>query len=434
MSSIRDDEIPESTVLIVQPGAVVIVAHIFRHNAWVRLAGKRRQNVREGFIRPPGDSVVGGLARKHLIAPNGGATLDTGLGGIALVIPHREKAAVRSGREVGLPLSLGRGIGVQLQWRAKGNATIHGADVEDISGIAVARVARVIDVVNDAAHGRRLSPALVPPVATLGTCKHACEEAVRACGTTRRREGGAGVGIGPGVAAISGLVDLVGPVGQTSAHLVHAGNVKGARGRVAGDLDIADEWAGGGQLTLAVPSRSVVGREADSKATSICEIIPSNIHPAKEGTARVVVRPARLAVVAAASVDAEMSPARGIRGSGGFVPAKSLTTAGDIEPHREPGIGCAVVQTNGVTQRILEGALTVGRGKAGEGSAAVGGKRRAGDVDRVFVAASRVVVSDEYLVGVFWISRREGLRLGNIGRDLSSGNEVDVRAAKEWRQ
>ena len=36
------------------------------------------------------------------------------------------------------------------------------------------------------------------------------------------------IGVGPSVAAISGLVEFVGPVGQTSAHLVHASDVDSA--------------------------------------------------------------------------------------------------------------------------------------------------------------------------------------------------------------
>ena len=55
---------------------------------------------------------------------------------------------------------------------------------------------------------------------------------------------------------------------------------------------------------------------------------------------------------------------------------------------------------------LAEGALTAGGGDAGEGSAAVGGNRCAGDVDGAGVAASRVVVGDDNLLGVIRVSRR----------------------------
>ena len=59
--------------------------------------------------------------------------------------------------------------------------------------------------------------------------------------TTGPGEGGAGVGVGPSVAAIGGPVDLVGPVGEAPAHLRPCRRCRRRRGQVAGDLDIADE-------------------------------------------------------------------------------------------------------------------------------------------------------------------------------------------------
>ena len=73
----------------------------------------------------------------------------------------------------------------------------------------------------------------------------------------------------------------------------------------------------------------------------------------------------------------------GSAGSGGLVPAHALTAAGRVEPDSEPSAGWLVVQNNGVAEGIGEGALTVGSGEAGEGGAAVGGDRCAGDVDGV---------------------------------------------------
>ena len=107
-----------------------------------------------------------------------------------------------------------------------------------------------------------------------------------------------------------------------------------------------------------------------------------------EGRGWVVVGPARLAVVLRAAVNAEMGPASRVRGSGGLVSTEALTAAGPIEPDGEPGGGGAIVQNNRVAHGIGEGALTAGGGDAGEGSAAVGGDRCAGDIDRTGVAAS----------------------------------------------
>ena len=59
--------------------------------------------------------------------------------------------------------------------------------------------------------------------------------------TAWTRKGWARVGVGPGVAAIGGPVDLVGPVGEAATHFVHASDVDVAGDPVAGDLDVADE-------------------------------------------------------------------------------------------------------------------------------------------------------------------------------------------------
>src|SRR5206468_11221507 len=39
------------------------------------------------------------------------------------------------------------------------------------------------------------------------------------------------------------------------------------------------------------------------------------------------------------------------------------------------------------------------------------------------------VVGDDYLVGVIWVRRSECLRLGNVGRGLGAGDQVDVGSA-----
>ena len=56
-----------------------------------------------------------------------------------------------------------------------------------------------------------------------------------------------------------------------------------------------------------------------------------------EGRGWVVVRPARLSVVTAVAVNAEMGPASRVRRIGGLVSAEALTAAGSVQPDGEPG-------------------------------------------------------------------------------------------------
>ena len=44
--------------------------------------------------------------------------------------------------------------------------------------------------------------------------------------------------------------------------------------------------------------------------------------------------------------------------------------------------------------------------------------------------ASRIVVGDDHLEGVIWVSRSVCLRLGNVGKALGAGDQVHVRVAK----
>ena len=53
----------------------------------------------------------------------------------------------------------------------------------------------------------------------------------------------------------------------------------------------------------------------------------------------------------------------------------------------------------------------------------------AGDIDGIDVAASRVVVGNDDLVGVIRVSPSECLRLGNVGRGLGAGDQIDIRGA-----
>src|SRR5206468_3421481 len=138
------------------------------------------------------------------------------------------------------------------------------------------------------------------------------------------------------------------------------------------------------------------GADEDVRVGKI-KVVPGDVHPPEEGRGWIVIGPARFSVVGAAAVNAEMGPAIWVPRSGGLVAPKAPTAATSVDPDREPGAGWFVVQNNRVAKGIVEGALTVSLGHAGEGGAAVGGDRCAGDVDGVGVAASRVVVGDNNL-------------------------------------
>ena len=87
-------------------------------------------------------------------------------------------------------------------------------------------------------------------------------------------------------------------------------------------------------------------------------------------------------------MNAEMDPAIRIRGIGGLVPADALTAAAHVKEDSKPSAGWLVVQSNGVAQRVSEGALAVGASEAGKGGATISGDRCAGDVDGIDVAAA----------------------------------------------
>ena len=161
---------------------------------------QRGDYVRKRHVGQPGHAVVGRLARPHPVARGAGAGgLATGRCPLSLVVPDGEEAAIRGDRKIGLPLGLGGiDIGVEHEGSAKGHPAVRGADVEDVAGVAVASVARGIDVVNYAVEGGRLTPAHVSPVSRVAV--HGGEVARRT--TAGAIEGGAGVGVGPSVAAV----------------------------------------------------------------------------------------------------------------------------------------------------------------------------------------------------------------------------------------
>ena len=253
---------PRSDVLGEYRGAVVVVAHIGWLDARIALQRQRTGYIRGRFVSRPGHAVIGRLPGMHLIAKGGGtARLATGRCSRCLVIPRGEEGASFADREVGHPLGLGGlDVGVQLERRTEGHAAVGGTDIKDVAGVTRTGVARGIDEANYVVEGGRLTPAHVPPVSGAGV--HRGEEARSA--TAGARERGARVGVGPGVAAVGGTVDLVGPVGEAATHFVHAGDVHVARDLVAGDLDVADK--GSAELSLVGPGETVVSGETDKDA------------------------------------------------------------------------------------------------------------------------------------------------------------------------
>src|SRR5262249_55473513 len=117
---------PGVQVLDEQRGAVIVVAHIGRLDAWVALQRQRASYIRERIVSQPRKTVVIGLARMHLVAGGTGAgRLTTGRYPRSLVVQGGEKVACLTDRKIRLPLGLGCvGIAVQLKWRAKSHATV----------------------------------------------------------------------------------------------------------------------------------------------------------------------------------------------------------------------------------------------------------------------------------------------------------------------
>src|SRR6266496_2380224 len=170
---------------------------------------------------------------------------------------------------------------------------------------------------NYAVQSGRLTPAFVTPV-TATIRKHDGEITDRA--DARSGEGGAGVGVSPGVTAVGGLEDVIGVVvRETSASFVHAGDVHVACRDVPGNLDVTDEGTCVAHQYRAMPRGAVISREGDGEcARTYTEIVPRDIHPSVVWRGRIVISPAGLAVVAASGVNAKMSPAIWIPGSGGL--------------------------------------------------------------------------------------------------------------------
>src|SRR5262245_42501209 len=111
-----------------------------------------------------------------------------------------------------------------------------------------------------------------------------------------------------------------------------------------------------------------------------------------------------------------MGPAIRAGGIGRFIAAETLRPATRIQPHGVPSTSRSVIENYWVAESIGEWALTARIGETGKRITTVGGYRCARNVDRADVAASRIIVSDNYLVGIIRIAGSECLRLRNIRR------------------
>src|SRR5438874_1375998 len=366
--------------------AVVVVACVGRLDPRVRLFRQRGDHVRKHVVRQPASAVIVGLARPHPVTRSAWVACNA-VCALARVIPRRQESASRADRKVRLPLRTGTAVGVQHERRAEGHTTIGGANVENVAGITASAVLS-IDQVNEIVDSSRLSPALVPPVGTkIG--KHAGK--VTGSRYTRSGEGCASIGVTPRATPIGGFEDEVCVVvRETTAAFVHTGDVcRPAARQVARDLHIADERAAIDHCCRAAPRGAAIsGKDAHESALADIKVVPGNVQSPKERRAGIVISPARFAIGRTLVESAEMGPAIRIRGSGGLVPAKTLTTAGGIKPNRNPTARWLVVKNNGIAKGIVEGTLTVGLGEPGKSGAAIGGYRRARDVDRGKVAAS----------------------------------------------
>src|SRR4029453_12732094 len=229
---------------------------------------------------------------------------------------------------------------------------------------------------NNTVEGGRFTPALVPPEATL-VRKHAGEIRVVAANCHARRcEGSAGVRIGPGSAAVRRLENQVGViVGKTATAFIHARDVQIAVGHVTRDLHVANEGILSADHDCAAPGVAVVsGAGNENVRIGSTKVVPGNVHIPEVWRTWVVIRPARLAVVAAVGMHAEMGPAIWILGSSGFISAQRTASVA-VEPDCEPRLRRPVIQNNRVAKGVGERTLTTGGGDTGKGQAAVGRTR-----------------------------------------------------------
>ena len=227
-----------------------------------------------------------------------------------------------------------RSIVVQLERCAKRLATICRSYVINIASIATGSMLS-IDIMDTTIKGAGLSPTFMSPIPA-EIAEHAGEVAYSSHAGSGKA--GATVGVRPSVAAIGRpekKVRIV--VRKATTAFIHPGDVYIARGEVAGDLDIADEWRAAGDLSCVSPSEPIVRGITNEKRTAAdIEVVPGDVHAAIKRGGGVVIGPARLAVIVGIAVNAKMGPAIRARGVGGFIAAQTLCAAARVQPDREP--------------------------------------------------------------------------------------------------
>src|SRR5438552_391899 len=366
--------------------AVVVITCVSRLDPWVRLFRQWGDYVREHVVRQPACAVIVGLPRPHPVTRSAWVASNAACA-LTRVIPCRKEGASRADRKVRLPLRTGTAVGIQQNRRAKGHTAVSRADVIHVARVAASSVLG-INQVNKIIDRSRLTPAFVPPVGTkIG--KHAGK--VTGSRNTRSGEGCSCIAVTPRATAIGGFEDEVGVVvRETTAAFVHTGDVcRPAARQVARDLHIADERAAIDHCCRAAPRGAAIsGKDAHESALADIKVVPGNVQSPKETQSGIVISPARFAISRSLVESAEMRPAIRIRGSGGLVPAKTLTAAGAIQPDRSPSAGRLMVQNNRITKSIVERPLAVRFGETGESGAAISRYRRAGNIDGGKIAAA----------------------------------------------
>src|SRR5262249_38254100 len=140
-------------------------------------------------------------------------------------------------------------------------------------------------------------------------------------------------------------------------------------------------------------------------AAADVEVVPRNVEATVEWGSSVILSPAGLTIGRGLAKNAEMRPTGESERSCRLIAAKTLATAGSVEPDSYPIAAWLVVESNRVALRPSEWALTSAAGQADEGSTTVSGERRSRNVDRARVTASRIVVGYKNLARIVRISQ-----------------------------
>jgi hypothetical protein len=154
-----------------------------------------------------------------------------------------------------------------------------------------------------AAVDRRLTPAHVPPNASVAVVEHARE--IVGISSARSLKARPGVGARPSDTTIGRAVHDILAEGETAAALVHRRYVNTATAlQVTGDLNIADE----GSIELhRRPSGAVIRVRDVQCAAPHTDVVVRDVHSPVEGTGCVVIHPHTLAIIIGAVVRARAS-------------------------------------------------------------------------------------------------------------------------------